>query len=33
LGGATQVLPADKIAAALLSQVERGRLAAGEVQP
>ena len=33
LGGATQVLPADKIAAALLLQVERGRLAAGEVQP
>jgi two-component system chemotaxis response regulator CheB len=33
LGGATQVLPADKIAAALLAQVERARLAAGEVKP
>jgi two-component system chemotaxis response regulator CheB len=33
LGGATQVLPADKIAGALIAQVERGRVAAGELQP
>ena len=32
LGGALQVLPADKIAGALIAQVERGRSAAGELQ-
>ena len=32
LGGAVQILPADKIAGALVSQVERGRLAAGELK-
>lgn len=32
LGGAIQVLPADKIAGALISQVERGRQSAGELQ-
>lgn len=33
LGGATQILPADRIASALISQVERGREAAGVSQP
>ena len=32
LGGATQVLPADKVARALVTQVERRRSAAGEIQ-
>jgi two-component system chemotaxis response regulator CheB len=33
LGAATQVLPADKVAGALILQVERRRSAAGEIQP
>ena len=33
IGGAVQILPADKIAGALIAQVERGRAALGELQP
>jgi chemotaxis response regulator CheB len=33
LGAATQVLPADKIAGALIAQVARRRSAAGGVEP
>lgn len=33
LGAATQILPADKVASALITQVERRRPAAGEIHP